>query len=172
MNAPSVEDLFTQHRGRVYRWAYAMCGRHEASVDTVQEVFLRLVRRAPQFEHAAAAVAWLRRVTGRVVLNLWRHESTRRRFERGRGMREPIEEAPTPTELPGRLLAALTELTEQQRLVLMAKCYDDMTFSEIALELGISAPTAKTHYVRALAAVRDHLGIHPDRAAVAAGSIR
>jgi RNA polymerase sigma factor (sigma-70 family) len=59
--------------------------------------------------------------------------------------------------LRGDVATALDQLTEMQRGVLVAKVYDEMTFSQIADELGIGVPTAKTHYLRAIRATRDRL---------------
>ena len=52
---------------------------------------------------------------------------------------------------------ALHQLPEMQRAVLVAKVYDDLTFAQISEELSISLSTAKTHYVRAVTALRDAL---------------
>jgi DNA-directed RNA polymerase specialized sigma24 family protein len=41
--------------------------------------------------------------------------------------------------------------------VLIARTYEGLTFAEIAVELGIAVPTVKTHYLRAVSAVRDRL---------------
>jgi DNA-directed RNA polymerase specialized sigma24 family protein len=35
--------------------------------------------------------------------------------------------------------------------------YDEMTFAEIAAELSVAISTVKTHYLRAVQAVRDRL---------------
>ena len=43
-----VAALFETHRARVYRWARAMCGRHDDALDVVQEVFLRMLKRPPE----------------------------------------------------------------------------------------------------------------------------
>ena len=52
---------------------------------------------------------------------------------------------------------ALAELTDAQRGVLVAKIYDDLTFARIAEDLGVAVPTVKTHYLRAVRAVRQRL---------------
>ena len=41
--------------------------------------------------------------------------------------------------------------------MLIAKVYDGLTFAQIAAELKLAVPTVKTHYLRALSAVRDRL---------------
>jgi RNA polymerase sigma-70 factor (ECF subfamily) len=154
-----VAACFNAHRARVYRWAYALCGRHEDARDVVQEVFLRMLKRPPELPAAAAAVSWLRQVTSRVVIDRWRAESSRQTARREYVVPATSEQAVETYELVERVRAALQTLSEQQRLVVMAKTYDGMTFRQIADELGIAVPTVKTHYVRALSAVRVRLNI-------------
>lgn len=154
-----VAAHFEAHRARVYRWAYAMCGRHEDALDVVQEVFLRMLKRPPELASVAAAVGWLRQVTSSVVIDRWRGDSSRDAARRERVLRAAAEESADSRELAERLRATIETLSQQQRLVLMAKTYDRMTFRQIADELGIAVPTAKTHYLRALSAVRARLKI-------------
>ena len=52
---------------------------------------------------------------------------------------------------------ALRKLTEIQRAVLVAKVYDTMTFAQIAAELDLAVSTVKTHYLRAVRALRNQL---------------
>jgi RNA polymerase sigma-70 factor (ECF subfamily) len=135
-----------------------MCARHEDALDVVQEVFLRMLKRPPELASMPAAIAWLRQVTSRVVIDRWRAEATRAAAQRScAASAGSEEETPEARELAGRLRAAIASLSEQQRLVLMAKTYDEMTFREIADELDIAVATAKTHYLRALSAVRQRL---------------
>jgi RNA polymerase sigma-70 factor (ECF subfamily) len=152
-----VDTCFRTQRARVYRWAYAMCRRHDDALDVVQDVFLRMLDRRPRLPNSAAAIAWLRRVTGRVVIDLWRAESARAARQASHVPPASPADAVEARELADLLRAALESLSEQQRLVLMGKCYDQMTFQQIADELGIAVPTAKTHYLRALSAVRERV---------------
>ena len=55
------------------------------------------------------------------------------------------------------MAAALERLTEAQRAVMVAKVYDGLTFPQIAAEMDLAVPTVKTHYLRALSAIRDRL---------------
>ena len=157
---PDVAACFETHRARVYRWAYALGGRHEDALDVVQEVFLRMWRRPPRLVSESATVAWLRRVTSRAVIDRWRSEAARVTAQPYVDeSRAPGYEPPETRELTERLRTAIEGLSEQQRLVLMAKTYDRMTFRQIADELDVAVPTAKTHYLRALSAVRARLRI-------------
>jgi len=157
MMAVNVEESFRTHRARVYRWARSMHVRHNEALDIVQEVFLRMLRAAPVLSDARATTAWLRRVTSRIVIDRWRSAAARRESSAPSGQ-TISDESPETRETRRRVRAAIASLSDRQRLVLMSKCYDQMTFREIAAELGISVPTAKTHYLRGLSAVRDRLG--------------
>jgi RNA polymerase sigma-70 factor (ECF subfamily) len=152
-----VEACFRAQRARVYRWAYAMCGRHDDAADVVQEVFLRMFRKPPQSPSKPVVIAWLRRVTARVVIDRWRSETARTTLENAIRPSVVSDETAETCERARRVRAALASLSERQRLVVMAKCYDQMTFQQIADELGIATTTAKTHYLRGLAAVRNQL---------------
>ncbi len=55
------------------------------------------------------------------------------------------------------IAAAMSRLTDLQGAVLVAKVYDEMTFAEVATELDLAVSTVKTHYLRAVRAVRDRL---------------
>jgi RNA polymerase sigma factor (sigma-70 family) len=55
------------------------------------------------------------------------------------------------------IASALDRLSDIQRSVLVAKVYDEMTFAAIAAEMNVAVSTVKTHYLRAVQAVRDRL---------------
>lgn len=148
----------------VYGWAYRILGRHQDALDVVQDVFLRWHEQC-QRERPANERGWLRRVTMNRAIDVRRGWSVTRRaqqsaartewaFEEARGEAEADEDS-----LRRDVAEALSDLTEMQRSVLVAKVYDEMTFAEIANEWGAAVSTVKTHFVRALQSVR--LRLHP-----------
>ena len=68
------------------------------------------------------------------------------------------EDALERSERCERVLCALRDLSEQQRLVVISKVFDDQTFQAISDDLGISVSSVKTHYLRALKHLRAQLG--------------
>lgn len=152
-----IAACFEAHRARVYRWAYGLCRRHDDAADVVQDTFARLMEARPALPNQAATVAWLRRVAERIVVDRWRRAATRPRIAEREHAGIDAESADEETRRAVR--DALQGLSPQQRLVILAKFYDEMTFEQTATELEISVPTAKTHYLRALAALRDRLAL-------------
>lgn len=181
MSSSSLHQ-FERHTREVYAWAYRLLGRHEDALDVVQDVFLRW---ADQCRSAVPDQprGWLRRVTLNRAIDVRRHRREQGgaaagervaavpistlRVEPGRG--DPLSpngqavvdnpgEALDASAIRGRIAAALAELTDIQRSVVASKVYDGLTFAEIAAEHGLAVSTVKTHYLRALRALRDVLG--------------
>lgn len=156
----SPADVFNRFSREVYGWAYRLLGHHHDALDVAQDVFVRWTRQCRDGEPDCAR-AWLRRVTLNRSIDLRRarrnaaesSDDLDRRPAGGDGAaRGSDDEA-----LRGDVAAGLAKLSDIQRGVLVAKVYDEMTFSEIAAELDVSVSTVKTHYLRAVRTLRDRL---------------
>lgn len=167
-------SAFERYSGDVYGWAYRVLGHHHDALDVVQDVFLRWHRQCAR-QSPNQPRGWLRRVTLNRAIDLRRQrrcveESTdgkrgwnARTTQRPGTLLPSLKAGPTDVEqeeLRGEIAMALDGLTDMQRSVLVAKVYDGMTFALVAEELGLSIPTVKTHYLRAVRAVRDRLRLY------------
>ncbi len=153
------DAAFEAYRDEVYTWAYRLLGGHHDALDVAQDVFLRWV------DQCASAPprnprAWLRRVTIHRAIDFRRSNASRRTRET-RSPAAPVhvdESKVARDELRSDIADAVEALSEMQQSVLFAKVYDGLTFARIAAELEIAVPTVKTHYLRAVGALRDRLG--------------
>jgi len=149
--------VFQRHRRDVYGWAVRVLGDHHDALDVVQDVFLKWIGQVQVVEPASPR-AWLRTVTVNRALDLARARKRRPLDAAATAPRAARDEDRTEQqELRQHIVSALAALSEQQRAVVMSKIYDGLTFAQIAEELDIAVPTAKTHYLRALEAIRDRL---------------
>jgi len=156
---------FEQYTGEVYGWAYRLLGRHHDALDVVQDVFLRwdaqCARQAPKQPRG-----WLRRVTLNRVIDLRRQRQRIAEPQASACAESTLAETRSPQDVGMRIdqealrddiTTALDRLSDVQRSVIVAKVYDDMTFAQVAEELGLAVSTVKTHYLRAVGTVRDRL---------------
>jgi RNA polymerase sigma-70 factor (ECF subfamily) len=146
-------------RTLVYRWAYRVLQNHHDALDATQEVLLRVYSRTT--EGIDDASAWLRRVTVNYCLDMIRRRRPSVEAPEVADSRPPGAAADA-RELHDAVVTALADLSDQQRAVIVAKVYDQQTFADIAAGLGISASSAKTHYFRALRAMRSSLASFGD----------
>lgn len=157
--APHVLPSFDSYAQQVYAWAFRVLGRHHDALDVVQDVFLKWneqCRRDPP----RCPRGWLRVVTVNRALDMRRRDSSVAAATnelRSSPAEERGLDAVERIDLRDALQGALEELTDMQRSVLVAKVFDEQTFREIADELDLGIPTVKTHYLRAVRALRNQL---------------
>ena len=168
-HAAEAGETFEPYRPQIYDWAFRLLGSHHDALDIVQDVFLRWLSQV-QTSMPDNPRGWLRRATANRAIDVIRSRKRRivaRNLEPG-DVQTPVARECSEVEL-GELRSdvaeALCKLTDAQRTVLIAKEFDGRTFSNIAEELGLALPTVKTHYLRALKAVRSRLAVRwkPER---------
>ncbi len=76
---PAFDDVYTAHVGFVWRIARTLGVPAAALEDAVQDVFVVVHRRLPEFEPRAAITTWLFAITRRVALGYLRGGGRTRR---------------------------------------------------------------------------------------------
>lgn len=135
----------------VYRLAYARTGNAADAEDVTQDVFLRLLTKAPVFtdDHAKA---WLLRVTANRSNDLFR-SPWRRRVP----LEAAKEEAAPAQDTPGETLEAVLALPPKLRVVVHLIYYEELSVTQIAGLLNMREGTVKTRLSRARALLRRNL---------------
>ncbi len=149
--------LYLRHRDFVFRLARRVTGNDDDALDALQETFHHLLRQFPGFALTANMRTYLYPVVRFRALTI------RNKRTRARGKGEPHEAlaaAPSPASNPGEsgmaeLAAALADLPEDRREILLMRHVDGMSIAEIAAALAIPEGTAKSRLHHALAALRD-----------------
>ena len=158
-----VADMFRAEGVSLVRLARLFVDDRNAAEDLVQEAFIRLARSARRIEDPARAPAYLRSI----VLNLARDHN--RRGLVSLRHRSPIidVQAGVDDELAVRddqrqVLDALRDLPARQRACLVLRYYDELGIDDIAVTLGVSRNSVKTHLQRGLAALEARLTADPE----------
>jgi RNA polymerase sigma-70 factor (ECF subfamily) len=132
-----------RHQARLYHLAYRLLKDSLEAEDALQEVFIKVYEHAASFEPRATVGAWLNRITANHCLNLLRARHPQESLDQedsvavpdaGAGPLEALEEQ----DLARRLEEALAELPENQRRALIMKRFGDLSYQEIAAEMGLS----------------------------------
>lgn len=161
--------LFERVRPRLVMWAATrMSAELRATCepeDVAQEVLLavhrdfeRLAPRAPE-----QFLPWLFGVAENRVRDL----VDRVRAAKRNGERPPRTEAPSPSSLAGRaedverLTRAIATLSDEHRLVLRLRRFEDRPAAEVGKMMGRSEVAVRVLYFRAVAALRDAMGENP-----------
>jgi RNA polymerase sigma-70 factor, ECF subfamily len=151
-------------QGAIYR----VLGSEDEARDLSQEAFLKAYRGLGSFKREARFSSWLYQI----ALNLCRDRLRRRRGrtmvsldELDEGGAQLSASASPPSaldlvetrDLQRTVAAAVAELPEEQREVIVLKEYQGLTFLEIAGILDVPISTVKTRLYRGLGHLRERL---------------
>lgn len=164
----AFEQLVGRHQALVAGTVGRMLGNNADVEDVAQQVFVRVWKSAKRYEPRAKFTTWLLKITRNLVFNELRR---RKRHPTTPLQAEPdAEELPLPDrntstpdasllegELQRSVENAISELPESQRMAVVLRRYDELSYEEIADVLGQSVPAVKSLLFRARTELRQRL---------------
>lgn len=173
----ALATLFDGYADRVFGLLYRRVGDRDTAEELMQETFLRMVRMIDQYQEGGRFEAWL----FRIAANLAR-DHARQRARRGTPASLAGNDDETPLDPPDRtaepplgdlladerraaVAAALDELPDAEREILLLRHYSELPFRDIAELLGVPLGTALARAHRALKRLRgvlEHAGVRDD----------
>ena len=136
----SLGELFRKYGPTVCRRAHRILGNNADAQEATQEVFLRALRSADNFEGRSQITTWLYQITTHYCLDLLRNKSRRRELFEQHGMADERPESASASELL-LLRQLLSEADEQQARAAVYVYLDGMSHDQAALLLGVSKRT-------------------------------
>jgi RNA polymerase sigma-70 factor (ECF subfamily) len=166
--AVAFEELVERHQRLVLGTVARMLGNNSDVEDIAQQVFVRVWKSAKRYVPRAKFTTWLLKITRNLVFNELRRRSRHAHLPlqvESEGDERPLkdEHATTPDaslleqELQHAIETAIAQLPETQRLAVVLRRYDELSYEEIAEVLGQSVPAVKSLLFRARAELRTRL---------------
>lgn len=171
-NQEAFRRLVQRTQAKVYAVIYRLIPDRAQVEDLVQEVFLRVFRTAGRYQPMAKFSTWLYRIAANVALNALRagrkmklssleladrdDESSWRRDVPDTRSAAPVSRLDAE-ELRARILAAIAELPENQRIAITLNRFEHMSYQQIAAILDCSTMAVKSLLSRARCNLRDAL---------------
>ena len=158
----AFELLVKRHQGRVLNLIFRFIGNRTQAGDLAQEVFIRVWQAAPRYKPQAKFTTWIYRVTTNLCLNELKSLGRKKLFftgspaEVGRiSNEETTDVSPSAEDLllaeerSRQISLALQNLPENQRMALILKRYDNLSYQEIANIMDCSVSSVESLLVRA-----------------------
>lgn len=140
--AAELETVMERYGTMVYRLAYAQTRSKSDADDLYQEVFLRYLQKAPDFENEEHRRAWLLRVTANCAKKHWNSAWNRHTV--------PLEDKYVYSEPEASELdAALEALPSRYRTVIHLFYYEGCSVADMARLLECRESTLRTQLTRA-----------------------
>ncbi len=153
------------HQEMAFRVAYLVLGDAAEAQDAAQEAFVKAYRAIDRFREGSAFRPWLLRIVSNAARNR-RRAAGRRRGLQLRAEAATLRDATLPSaeasvlrdERRQTLLAAINALSPEDRLVIGARYFLDLSEAEIAVLAGVARGTVKSRLSRARARLAGALG--------------
>ncbi len=166
-------ELVHAYTSRVYSIGWSMLRNEQDARDVVQETFLNVYRRLSTFRGEASLASWISRIATNSALMRLRRRRRKPESSLDAGPSEQFEQEPLvrnivdrrpladqvhlDDELGRRIRAAVEDLPDTHREVLILADYRELPMRDIADALDISVANVKTRLHRARLAVRASL---------------
>lgn len=164
----AFENLIERHQRLVVGTVARMLGNNSDVEDIAQQVFVRVWKSAKRYVPRAKFTTWLLKITRNLVFNELRRRSRHAQAsvrveseDEGPPIRDERAVAPDASllekELQLAIETAIAQLPETQRMALVLRRYDELSYEQIADVLDQSLPAVKSLLFRARTELRDHL---------------
>lgn len=178
-NADAFDEFVKIFQSKIFQYTLMMCGHREDAEEVAQDTLLKVFENFDQLQDARAIRAWVFRIARNACLIKRRKSVFAPKVELsledylpqmeddGGGLRIQIadwsqvpENQVLQSQLKAILSAAIRELPEIYRAVLLLRDVEELNTEETADVLGVTSDVVKTRLHRARLAVRQKLDRH------------
>lgn len=151
---PGIATLYTDHHCWLQGWLGRRLGNAADAADLAHDAFLRLIARPRRFDSAPEARSYLRAMAKGLCIDLWRRRSIEQAWldtlaAQPEAVLPSAEHQAIVLETLYEIDALLSSLPPKaaQAFVMAAAC--DMSYREVAAELGVSVRMVAKYVARA-----------------------
>jgi RNA polymerase sigma-70 factor (ECF subfamily) len=164
----AFERLIERHQTLVAGTVARMLGSNSDVEDIAQQVFIRVWKSAGRYVARAKFTTWLLKITRNLVFNEMRRAKRHPHLPvqiEPEAEEMPLKDEATATpdasllqaELQTEIEKAIMLLPETQRMALVLRRYEELSYEEIADVLDLSVPAVKSLLFRARTELRQRL---------------
>lgn len=155
-----ANQLAQKVKGRLYAYIYRATLDHDLSQDLSQEVLLTMVKSGDRLNNVESFWPWLYRIAQNKIRDHYREEQRRAKlaasalyqdfisqradYHRNDGLRQLVQK-----ELSKKVIAVMKQLTQRYRVVLSLRCFEQMSYSDIAVAMECNEVKARVLFFRA-----------------------
>jgi RNA polymerase sigma-70 factor, ECF subfamily len=144
----ALQQLYSRHHVRIYRFALRFLNDEAAAEDTVSEVFIDVWRQAERFEGRSQVTTWLLAIARNKALSLLRRRSAEELDDEVAEFIEDPSDNPEAAMLKSQraslLQDCLTQLSPAHREIVDLVYYHEKSVEEVAEIISVPTNTVKT----------------------------
>ena len=144
----SFENLVKKYQEEIYYFVLRMVGKPQDAEDVTQMAFVNVFRSLAKFKRQSQFKTWLYKIALNLCLNHIKKSKVRETEELDYTMASEDNPVATVVDKERReeLAKAIEELPEKQRLTVVLRTYQDLSYQEVSEVLGCSEGAAKANF--------------------------
>jgi RNA polymerase sigma-70 factor (ECF subfamily) len=158
--------LVTRYQDRLFNTLLRVVGSHEDAADAVQDAFVQAYTKLESFRGASKFYTWLYRIAMNVALSRQRRRRPTASLDHAKETvgDEPADAAEAPEdavlsqERIAHVQAALSDLGDEHRTILVLREIEGCAYEEIAEILDLPVGTVRSRIFRARGQLKEKLG--------------
>ncbi|MCD6566632.1 MAG: RNA polymerase sigma factor [Bacteroidales bacterium] len=151
---PSIEELITRYKSKVYTYILLMVKNQQLAEDLFQETFIKVIQslKMHKYKDNGKFVSWIIRIAHNLVIDHFRKEKQINTcnnedyeadlFNSSKFSAKNIEQIIVHDQIIKDVRKLIDELPDDQREVVMLRHYGQLSFKEIAEQTDVSINTA------------------------------
>lgn len=160
-------ELYIRYKDKLWQYAYHLLKSAEETDDIIQEVFIRLWEVRNFINPELSFSSFIYTMTRNRIMNYFRDVDIKQQVEKALLLKrkvkeESIEANLITAEYQKILLDAISQLPPQRKRIFNMSRMDNLSYKEIALQLGISVNTVQEHISEALRFIKTYFFKHSD----------
>ena len=164
----SVDLLAQKAQGRLRAYVYRVTLDYELTEDLSQEVLLQMVKSLDGLKKAESFWPWMYRIAQNKIQEYYKTRrktavvsepafyqdflSYRSDYHKDEGLQQLVHK-----DLSKKVMAAMKQVRQQYRAVLSLRCFEDLSYSDIAVTMQCSEVRARVLFFRAKHALKKEL---------------
>jgi len=153
----SFEELVLRHQDGAVGVAYRLRSDEDSAREAAQEAFLRVLESAPRYRPTASFRTYLYRILTRICIDVYRRHRHEPPPDAIPAVGETPPQAVERAEREERVRRAIAALPMRQRIALVLRHYEGMSYGEIARAMRLSPRAVDSLLSRARAQLRQAL---------------
>jgi len=165
----SVDQLAHEAQGRLRAYVYRVTLDYELTEDLSQEALLQMVKSLDGLNKAESFWPWMYRIAQSKIQQYYKTRrktalvsdstfyqdflSHRGDYQKDEGLQQLVHK-----DLSKKVMAAMKQVRQQYRAVLSLRCFEDLSYSDIAVTMQCSEVKARVLFFRAKNALKKELG--------------
>lgn len=170
-NTTAFDQLVYKYHRSIVSFIYRFVNNSAEAEELAQDVFLRIYRARHTYEPRARFAAWIYRIATNVSLKEAKRRQRMRFWSRDRDLRDdssreeetlrdPLQDAESrmlTSELEQAVRGAIRSLPRNEKVALVLRRYEDLSYREIAEVMDCTEAAVKTYIHRGKLHLRDRL---------------